>query len=59
MFTQKQLKQFIKDEWSNREFKEVKNPLPDINERPLMDARYKLYDIRYYEDELNIIERVY
>jgi len=56
MFTQKQLKEFIQEEFSEKTFETVANPLQE-SEAKKKDL-YTIYDIKYYVDELHIVENL-
>jgi hypothetical protein len=45
---------FIEQEFGSKEFVKVDNPLKESDRK--YAEKYQLYDIKYYQDELNIIE---
>lgn len=56
MFTQKQLIQFVDKEFGDAQFDKLKNPLNEKDQKH--GEKYTLYDLKYYENEMNVISKI-
>ena len=56
MFTQKQLKEFVKTEFENLQLDPLKNPLIEKDQNHA--DKYQLFDLKWFESDMNIIMNI-
>lgn len=50
------MKQFVHSEFGEKKFQQIENPLNKTDRK--YEDQYKIYDLKYHEDELSIIEKL-
>ena len=50
------MKQFVQAEFGEKKFEQIANPLGTTDRKH--DDKYKIFDLRYHEDELSVIEKL-